>query len=526
MNGYWTLVLHSHLPFVKHPEFDYFLEEHWFYEALTESYIPLLLNFEKLLEDKINFKITISLTPPLCEMFTDNFLMERFFKYLNRNIELCQKEIKRTSNQPEFNSLAHFYLERYIKIKNYTFDNLQGNIINGYKKFIQSKNIEVITCAATHGFLPFLGVNSKNSSAQIKIAVDSYKKHFSEQPKGIWLPECAYYNGLSKILADNGIKYFFIDTHGIIFGSPRPQYGIYAPIYTEDGVAAFGRDHNSSKQVWSSKEGYPGDYNYRDFYRDIGYDLDFDYIHPYIIPDGTRVFTGIKYYKITGNTDQKEPYNPNNAYLRTEDHAKHFIYEREKQFETIGTLIDRPPLIVSPYDAELFGHWWFEGPDFIYNIFKYMDGNPHIIPITPSEYLSQYNRNQVISLNPSSWGDKGFYEVWLNASNDWVYRHILVCSDKMIEVAKDYKDESDSIKNRLINQLARELLLVQSSDWTFLMTTKTALEYATKRVKEHIHNFNRLLSMLNNDSIDTDYLSKLEFKNSLFSNFDLKKYFL
>jgi 1,4-alpha-glucan branching enzyme len=519
MKGYWMLTLHSHLPFVKHPEYEYFLEEHWLYEAISETYIPLLMNLKKLEEENIYFKLTVSLTPPLCEMLSDKLLMNRYNKYIDKLIELASKEVNRTKNNEKENHLANFYLNRFQELKHFFNGFLQNNILNGYKYFKNKNNIEIITCGATHGFLPFL--NEKAVEAQIKMAVDNYEKHFKSKPKGIWLPECAYYEGLENILNKYGIKFFFLDSHGILLSKPKPVYGVFAPVFTSNGIAAFGRDFKSSKQVWSSKEGYPGDYEYRDFYRDIGYDLDFDYIKDYINPDGIRVFTGIKYHKITGETDHKEYYNPISAENKTAIHAKHFVEERMNQVKELESLIDRNPLIVSPYDAELFGHWWFEGPKFLYNVFKEME-NSEITPITPLEYLKLYPENQIVKPHPSSWGDKGYYDVWLNESNDWIYKHLTVMADIMTEKANKYYETKDKQLIALLNQMARELFLAQSSDWAFLMTTKTALEYAVKRTKEHIYNFMRLNEMLESGNPDERYLNKIFSKNSIFQEIDFK----
>ena len=524
MSGYWMLLLHSHLPFVKHPEFDYFLEEHWLFEAITETYIPLLINLKKLEEENIFFRLTTSITPSLCEMLSDANLMGKYGAYLNRSLELLAKESKRTKNDERFNRLSHYYMNRYKQIKDFFYNVLNGNVLNGYKYFKDKGMIDIITCGATHGFLPLMEVNKKAVSAQIEVAVKNYEKHFGTKPKGIWLPECAYYEGLDEILAENGIRYFFVDSHGILYSTPRPKYGVFAPVYTQRGVAAFARDVSSSKSVWSSKEGYPGDYYYRDFYRDIGYDLDFEYIKPYISPDGVRVFTGIKYYKITGDTDEKEIYIPEEAYDKTVGHAEHFTNEREIQLGKLEEYLDRKPVVISPYDAELFGHWWFEGPDFLYNVFKCMHNKDSITPTTALEYLDEYPTNQVVSLNPSSWGDKGYYEVWLNGGNDWIYRHLHYISDKMVELANKFKNTRDNYSIRILNQMARELLLSQSSDWAFLMTVETAVNYSIRRTKEHIHNFLRLEDMLVNGVDATDFLLSIENKNSIFTEMDFKVY--
>ncbi len=239
-----------------------------------------------------------------------------------------------------------------------------------------------------------------------------------------------------------------------------------------------------------------------------------------------RVFTGLKYYRITGKTRYKKPYDPIKAMGKALMHAKHFHSDRERQLERLSGVIDIKPLIVSPYDAELFGHWWFEGVDFLYYLYREIGKKGIVEPITPSEYLKKHPDHQMAAPNPSSWGDKGYYDVWLNGSNDWIYRHLHHMADTMVRVARRYKSETDFIKTRLLNQLARELLLAQSSDWAFLMTTNTAFEYSQRRTKEHISNFNRLVGMLEEQKVDLDFLQWLEFKDSLFNWLDFRVFAL
>jgi len=523
--GYWIPVLHSHLPFVKHPEHDYFLEEHWLFEAISETYIPLLMRFKQLEDEGVAFSLTTSVTPPLAEMLDDNHLMEKYSLHLDKMLELCRKEVARCENDDVFRGVTHFYLDRFSRIKEFFTGFLNYNVLNGYRYFAQKGNLEIITCGATHGYLPLLSVNPKTVEAQISIAVDTHKKHFGVSPNGIWLPECAYYEGLDEYLAKYNIKFFFMDSHGLVYARPTPKYGVFAPIYTPKGVMAFGRDPESSKQVWSSKEGYPGDFDYRDFYRDIGFDLDYSYIKPYICPDGTRVFVGLKYHRVTGEGEFKEVYNHEWAMGKAKMHAGNFHHNRVKQMEHIASYIDdRAPMVVSPYDAELFGHWWFEGPDFLYHLFKEFHTQGVMKVITPMEYINIYPSSQVCTPNPSSWGDKGYYDVWLNGSNEWIYRHLHRIGDMMCELANKHRDNSDALLNRVLNQLSRELLLAQSSDWAFLMTTKTAVEYSTKRTKEHISNFIKLADQLNCNNLDEEFLSKLEYKNSIFQNINFRVY--
>jgi 1,4-alpha-glucan branching enzyme len=519
--GYICLVLHSHLPYVRHPEYEDFLEEDWFYEAIFETYVPLLLMLEKLVEDKVDFRITISLTPTLISMFSDSLLRDRALRHIEKLIELSEKEIRRTEFQPDFNKVARMYNYKFKLTKDY-FLRYDKNLIYAFKKFQDIGKIEIITCAATHGYLPLM-LNQKAVNAQVKIGVDIYKKHLGRSPNGIWLPECGYYPGLDYILKQNGIKFFFLDAHGIYFGTPRPKYGVYAPVYCKSGVAAFGRDLESSKQVWSAKEGYPGDYFYRDFYRDIGFDLEYEYIKPYLHKDGIRVFTGIKYYRITGaDLGYKEVYIPEKALERAAEHAGNFMFNREKQIEWLAGGMDRKPIVVSPYDAELFGHWWYEGPEFLNFLFRkiYYDQKT-IRCITPSEYLSEYPKNQVCTPTESSWGWKGYHEVWLEGSNDWIYRHLHKAADRMCELASKFKETGGLLK-RALNQAARELLLAQSSDWAFMMKTRTNVNYAVNRTKQHIINFTKIYEMISSNSIDEKWLSDVEYRNNIFPDIDYK----
>lgn len=513
------MVLHGHLPFVRHPEYEDFLEEDWFYEAITETYIPLILVFEGLLRDKVNFRLTMSLSPTLLSMFGDNLLQERYLKHINKLIELSTKETERTRWQPEFNQLANLYRDYFLKARS-VFERYQKNLALAFKNFQDAGNLEIITCGATHGFFPLMDAVKPSVRAQVKVAVSHYQRLFGKAPKGIWLPECGYNPGDDEILGEAGLKYFFVDAHGVLHGVPRPKYGVFAPVYCKTGVACFGRDLESSKQVWSSAEGYPGDYYYREFYRDIGFDLDYDYIKYYIHPDGHRINTGIKYYRITGDTSDKLPYLPGSARDKAAQHAGNFMFNRIQQIEYLYDVIGKKPIIVSPYDAELFGHWWFEGPQWLDFLMRKIHFDQDVIQLaTASEYLAQNPRNQVITPSMSSWGWKGYNEVWLQGPNDWIYRHLHQASVRMTEMVKKFPNATGILK-RALNQLLRELLLAQSSDWAFIMATGTHTSYAVLRTKEHLSRFTRIYESVESDSIDEVWLSEIENKDNIFPEID------
>lgn len=525
VKGYLCLVLHAHLPFVRHPEYEDFLEEDWLYEAITETYIPLLQVFNGLAADGIDFRVTMSLTPPLVAMLTDDLLQTRYVHHIEKLIELAEKEIQRTRFEPQFNELAKMYARKFHACRRTFVDDYQRNILKGFRALQDHGLLEVITCGATHGFMPLMEQVPNAVRAQIKVACEAYERNFGRPPRGIWNGECGFYPGLDEALAKQQLRFFFVDTHGILHASKRPKYGVYAPIYCPSGVAAFGRDIDSSKSVWSAEEGYPGDYNYREFYRDVGFDLDYDYIRPYIHENGLRINTGIKYYRITGRTAHKEPYNERHAHEVAATHAGNFMFNREKQVEYLASLMDRPPIIVSPYDAELYGHWWYEGPDFLNYLFRKIHYDQQVLGVcTPSEYLERFPMNQVAMPSMSSWGHKGYCEVWLEGSNDWIYRHLHKAAERMVELANTYRNAKDPLLVRALNQAARELLLAQSSDWAFIMKTRTMVEYAVKRTKDHMLQFSDLYFMIKSGQIDENLLGQLEWRDNIFSFLDYRVY--
>jgi len=252
--------------------------------------------------------------------------------------------------------------------------------------------------------------------------------------------------------------------------------------------------------------------------------LDYDTIKPYIHPDGFRLNTGIKYYRITGKGDHKEPYNPHRAMEKAAEHASNFMFNREKQCEYLFARLGRPPVIVAPYDAELYGHWWFEGPQFLnFLVRKIAYDSQSVELIHAPEYLSRTSRIQPSEPSFSSWGYKGYAEVWLEASNDWVYRHLHEASQKMTELARHFEHPNE-LERRALNQAARELLLAESSDWAFIMKTGTMVPYAVWRTREHVLRFLRLHDQLMNHHIDFPSLLDLESKDNIFPDVNYRVY--
>ncbi|GMA57817.1 hypothetical protein GCM10025858_23200 [Alicyclobacillus sacchari] len=302
--GYLNLVLHAHLPFVRHVDRDDRLEERWLFEAMTECYIPLLQVFHQLVRDQVDFRITISLSPTLLSMLRDCLLQVRYREYLYRSLMLAEHEVERTQGDAKFHALAQAYQTRLQEIKEF-YDHYNGDLVTAFAELHRVGCVELITSAATHAFLPYMQTEEA-IRAQIATAVTTFESCFGFRPRGIWLPECAYTPRMLTHLQEFSIGYFFVDTHAFTSAHPRPAFGTFSPILVgNSGIAAFARDEESSQQVWSSDRGYPGDYDYREYYRDIGFDLDESYIRPFIHPDGIRIHTGFKYYRITVKTSFK-----------------------------------------------------------------------------------------------------------------------------------------------------------------------------------------------------------------------------
>jgi 1,4-alpha-glucan branching enzyme len=521
MHGYASLLLHAHLPFVRHPEHERFLEESWLYEGILETYLPLLEMLEGWRQDRLPAKLTLSLSPTLCSMLRDPLLKERFSRRLDDLIRLTESETHRTALDPKLKLLAGYYHERFRTLQR-LWTRISCDLVQAFATVQAIGQIEIITSAATHALLPLLGHHEPSIRAQILTARDDYRECFGCDPRGIWLPECAYLESVEPVLKTVGLRWFALESHGVLHASPQPRFGVYAPILTPHGLAAFGRDLESARQVWSRTEGYPGDPRYRDFYRDIGYELDFDYVQPHLPSPHHRGFTGIKYHRITGPNAHKEIYERGPALEAVAAHAHHFLDARIRQVRRLAGILGRPPLLLMPYDAELFGHWWHEGVEFLDQFIREACRRTDDLRLTtPGDYLLAHPTHQLAAPASSSWGEHGYYQVWLNESNDWILLHIDHAQHRMTNLARRFT-RPGPLQKRALNQAARELLLAQASDWPFILRTGTSPEYAGQRVTQHLLRFNRLHHQLVSGTVEASLVGQWENQDNLFANIDYR----
>jgi len=493
--GYFALVLHAHLPFVRHPEDPTVMEERWLYEAITGTYLPLIQMFEGLVADGVPFRCTVSLSAPLITMLTDDLLRSRYAEHVDEMIALADKEIQRTEKEEFYQRVAQMYRDRFRSLR-HTWRCHEGNLVRAFRRLQDAGQLEVLTSTATHAFFPLLDRNPAVLRAQVHAAAELYERHFDRRPSGMWLGECGFVPGVDELLREAALRYFIVDSHAVLHADSSPVYGVHAPVFCPSGVAAFPRDPDSSEQMWSAQDGYPGDPHYRDFYRDIGFDLPLDYIAPHVHPEGHRLST-----------------------------AAHFRGDLAQRVEGLAAEMDRPPLVVSPYDAELFGHWWYEGPIFLGDVFRQLHHDQDVVEtITPGDYLERHPTNQQATPSLSSWGLAGFSEQWLNETNAWTWPHVHMAGERMTELAHRYRDAEDPLTLRALNQAARELMLAQSSDWAFIMSTGTTVPYATRRFNEHIARFNRLYEQLSAGEVNEELVSDLESRDNIFPDIDYRIY--
>jgi 1,4-alpha-glucan branching enzyme len=522
--GSLALVLHAHLPYVRHPEYESFLEERWLFEAIIDTYVPLIRVFESLAADGVPARVTLSISPTLLAMLDDALLRERFGAHLAAMTRLADREILRTHGDPRLLEVARMY-RRIMYETDETWTAYGGNLVAAFRKLQDAGLLEIATASATHGFLPILKTSPGAVRAQVEVAGEIYRRAFGRTVPGFWLPECGYYPGVEEHVEAAGGRYFFVDTHAILNAEERPRYGYAAPLACPNGVAAFGRDPASSRLVWSANEGYPGDPWYRDFYRDIGFDLDFELIRPYSLDGHTRIFTGIKYHRITGPTDRKEPYEPARAAERVEAHAEDFVRRQLETVERFAPAMDRPPVIVALYDAELFGHWWFEGPRWLDRLIRRIATEDGLELVTPGDDLARHPEPQRARPSASSWGEKGYSEFWLNPGNDWIYRHLHDAAARMQRLAGGRAEEPEgSLADRALRQAARSLLLAQASDWPFIMKTGTSVTYAHNRIRDNLARFHYLCDAVEAGAVDGAKLAALETMDAIFPDLDFRIY--
>jgi 1,4-alpha-glucan branching enzyme len=574
--GSFCIVLHAHLPWVlNHGVWPH--GTNWVNEAAAETYIPLVMELNKLIQEGYNPKLTIDITPVLCEMLASDVFKAGFIEYCSNKVDGANSDLKEFEERGDLSAIekknyvnmAKFWIEFYSRTIKYFKEDLNQDILKGFRILMEKGHLDITTCAATHGYAPLL---SRESSihAQFKVAVDNYKKHFGREPMGTWLAECAYrprYNwkapvgdyeakdrpGIETFLSKNGIKYFFIDTALLMGGTSQGVYAARFPLLsslweqfqseykeissefprnplesyvlasqdTKNPVAIFTRDENTGLLVWSGEHGYPAT---------GGAYLDFHKKH---FKDSMGGGSGLRYWKITSPKadlgSKLQYYMPDIEELLNQN-AGHFKEAVKGVLNDYKKKTGKNGFLISPYDAELFGHWWFEGPWFINRLVRYFSEDSEVEMTNCRDYLEKNGMpEKTVQISEGSWGQGSSHYIWLNKDNTWTWKKIYEIENLLEDLITKNHDSENSDLQRLMKQLCRENLVMQSSDWQFLISTWSARDYAENRFTLHYDNCKRLISMinriLNNENVEKgewEYLARIEEADSLFQEIDIK----
>lgn len=514
------LVLNAHLPFVReqanHNLAPSTIAENWFFEVLSETYLPLLELFDRLEMDSIPFKIGLSISPILGQMMSDGLLLSKYTANLDHQIEFGERELERLKDQPEMLSIAKGYFDRAVDRRAAFSTRYDGDVIKVLDHYCQRGNLEIIACPATHAFLPSLCQFPEAAQAQMEAAQPFYRYSFGLFPRGLWLPELGWSKELDSIISSFGYKYTVADSHGFIFGNPPPSKGSFFPVRTPESVSIFSRDYYACREMSLLADSE----HYRDNSLDIGFELPTSEISQFLTKHGARCYTGYKYWKMGGCG---ELYDPERARRSAYEHAKAFYDHCRKRLITASKHMQEMPVSVVAFNADAFGRYWHEGSIFLENLFRLAAKDGELPLMTPSEYLGRQNASsfEVSAPDFSTWGSNGYAEQWLDSSNDWVYRHLNRASARMMEMAENYDDVSD-LKERALNQAARELMLAQASDWPAMLQRREHTEYARKQIETALRNFNTIYNALSTSNISTEWLIRLERRHNIFPHMNYR----
>lgn len=546
--GSFTFVLHSHIPYVRKagrwPH-----GEEMLHEVMAETYVPLLNALYDLKSEGVEPRLTIGLTPILLEQITDADVQNHFELYLEERLALAEADSARheTDGDAHLLYLARWYRDWYANILASFRERYARDLVGAFKRLRDAGNLDILTSAATHGYLPLFERDSA-VYGQLKTGIESSRQLLGHAPRGLWVPECGYrpaymidqrYKpGIEEFLADLNLGYFFTDTHVItgrkmvgkvagdvagpystlparkfvVRADDRPEAKSRAtmrPYYVQAAnVAVFGRDERTGMQVWSAAHGYPGDFVYREFHR-------------------KDANSGLRYWRITAaiaDLGQKEFYDPHPAFKQVHMHADHFVDLVAQLVRAYYYQTKKPGIVVSAYDTELFGHWWFEGVTWLKEVLRRLAHSEDVELTTAGDYVEAHPPDEVLSLPESSWGAGGNHWTWLNAETEWMWPLIHSAERAMETLVAKYPNAAGDLLS-VLNQAARELVLLESSDWPFLISTGQAKEYASGRFQQHLARFNHLTAIARRSTLadeDRRFLDSVADLDNPFANIDYR----
>jgi 1,4-alpha-glucan branching enzyme len=511
-----SFVLNAHFPFIRSLRQEEGQAERAFFETLSETFIPLLEVFDRLDQDHVPFRMGISLSPTLCHMLTDELLIKRFLDYMDRQIEFGAYEIQNLDDPALGAVVEHFY-DRLVE-KRFLFTvRYESDLLKVFEHYQRKGRLELLTTSATHAYLPFYTGYHEAVQAQLEVAVQSYRFRFGKYPQGFWLPELGWSPELDSWLRSYNFAYTMVETHGLVLGRPAAEKGSFFPARTPLGICLLGRDFFAAEDVKAMKN----EAVFRDNRKDLGFELPPEHLGLFLDSQGGRTSTGYKAQNRGGGL-----YDFRAAERLAAEKAALFLNRRIERLNAASEYLSAPPISLCAFNAESFGKLWHEGPAFLENIFrlgarKHSSGELNFM--TPAEYIYKLDTASFQTLMPeySSWGPQGFAEAWLDASNDWMYRHTMRALDRMIEIADRFPDNS-GLKERTLNQAAREILLSMASDWSKMLYKQEDPDFARSQIETSLRNFTTIYEALGSNYISTEWLTNLEKRHNIFPNINYR----
>lgn len=535
--GSFCLVLHGHLPYVlRHGRWPH--GEDWLYEAAAETYLPLLAVLSECAFLNGNPRMTIGLTPVLLEQLAHDDFKNGFARYLEDRIDRAR------SDRAEFDSTGekHFaYLagrwETFYGELTQQFDHIDRDIPRAFVQQAEAGHVELLTSPAAHPYLPLL-LEDSSLVGQFRAGLNSSERILGFRPKGVWLPEGAYRGngfwkppinwggardrrGLECLVQEMGLDHFFVENELIersrsewlhndhwrkvgwdhaVSDAQRGWASVLEPVrvnssgQSADGPVAFGRDPWICKQVWSGKIGYPADGAYLEFHK----------------KHGER--RGLRYWKVTdpkAGLGEKDPYYPEDVEARVHVHARHFCDEIKKRLWDHQHRTGRHGVVAGCFDAELFGHWWFEGPRFLREVLLTLNAEPDVDVCTSAEFLERHPPDKTVALPEGSWGEGGDHRVWANDKTAWMWEVEYRCEMLFGKLTYHLPWRERPQLRQLLERAGRELLLLQASDWPFVIAREQAVDYGIKRFMQHVSRFECLTDIAERIAENGDYLGRL-----------------
>jgi 1,4-alpha-glucan branching enzyme len=512
--------------------------EDWLYEAAAETYLPLLSALGECELLKCNPRLTLGLTPILLEQLSQDYFKAGFEHYLEDRVRRARADQAefRQKGQPHLAYLATRWEEFYGNLAG-QFARIGRDVPKAFAAHAERGAVEVLTSNATHAYMPLL-LEDSSIRAQVRAGLASSERVLGFRPRGMWLPENGFRPvgpwsppipwgksgtrpGIDDLVADEGIGHYFVEHHlveqsrsewvrnghwrrvGWDEAARDPGRGwrnVHEPFWvnnhgTEDRrTCVFARDPVICKQVWSGVIGYPANGVYLEFHKKHGEKR------------------GLRYWKVTGtgvDLGAKDPYYPDDVPGRVHEHARHFCDQVRERLHEHRRLTGRHGVVVACFDAELFGHWWFEGPRFLRDVMLTLNADPDVELSTAAQYLRDHPPDKVVSLLGGSWGEGGDHRVWANDKVAWMWEVEYRCETIFGKLTFTLPWRRERRLREILEKAGRELLLLQASDWPFVISRGQAVDYGIKRFMQHVARFECLTDIAEKLGSDSEYLGKL-----------------